>query len=126
MSPGLLSLRLRAAANSPRSSGTTLATTVPTTFGTLFWIRITRYWRPKTVCSVAEKLTCPRSSGTLWNFSICAASVAPFVDPPARLIAVTTPSIAAAPVTKPPVPAFTCFASLLTAGSDRRRTPTHT
>ena len=50
------------------------------------------------------------------NFSICAASAAPFVEPPARLIAVTTPSIAAGPVMKPPVPALTCFASLFTAG----------
>ncbi len=54
--------------------------------------------------------------GTLWNFSICAASAAPSVEPCARLIAVTTPSIAAAPVTKPPVPALTALASLLTAG----------
>ena len=42
--------------------------------------------------------------------------MAPFVEPSDRLIAVTTPSIAAEPVMKPPVPAWTCFASLLTAG----------
>src|SRR5215204_4376031 len=35
---------------------TTLATIVPTTFGTLFWIRITLYRRPNTVCSFGEKL----------------------------------------------------------------------
>ena len=45
--------------------------------------------------SCGEKLTRPESVGTFWNFSICAASVAPSVEPPARLIAVTTPSIAA-------------------------------
>ena len=39
----------------------------------------------------------------------------PFVDPFARLIAVTTPSIADGPVMKPPVPAFTFLASALTA-----------
>ena len=81
----------------------------------LFWIRITRYCRPNTVCSFGEKLTRPDSVGTFLNFSIFAASVAPFVEPPDRLIAVTTPSIAAEPVMKPPVPAWTCFASLLTA-----------
>ena len=68
------------------------------------------------MCSVGEKLTRPESVGTFLNFSIVAASTAPFVEPCARLIAVTTPSIAAGPVMKPPVPAWTCFASLLTAG----------
>ena len=68
-------------------------------------ILITRYWRPKTLCSFGEKLTRPESVGTLWNFCITAASVEPYVEPLARLIAVTTPSIAAGPVTKPPVPA---------------------
>ena len=58
----------------------------------------------------------PDSVGTPLNFSIVAASVAPFVEPPDRLIAVTTPSIAAEPVMKPPVPACTCLASLLMAG----------
>ena len=72
--------------------------------------------RPNTVWSVGEKLTLPDSVGTSVNFSIFAAGVAPFVEPSARLMAVTTPSIAAGPATKPPVPALTCFASLLTAG----------
>jgi len=69
--------------------GTTLATIVPTTRGMLFWIVITRYCRPNTVCSEGEKLTRPESVGTFLNFSICAARAAPFVDPPARLTAVT-------------------------------------
>ena len=81
----------------------------------LFWILITRYCRPNTVWSFGEKLTWPESVGTFLNFSICAASAAPFVEPSARLIAATTPSIAAGPVMKPPVPALTCFASLFTA-----------
>ena len=85
-------------------------------FGTLSWISITRYFRPKTVWSPGEKLTLPDIVGTFLNFSICAASATPFVEPSARLIAVTRPSIAAGPVMKPPVPAFTCFASLLIAG----------
>ena len=88
---------------------------MPTTRGTLFWILITRYCRPKTVCWVGEKLTSPERVGSLWNFTICAASAAPFVEPPARLIAATRPSIAAGPATKPPVPAWTCLASLLIA-----------
>src|SRR5450432_328296 len=79
-------------------------------------IEITRYFRPNTVCSDGEKLTRPEIVGTLLNFTIWAARAAPFVDPPALLIAVTTPSIAAAPVTNPPVPALTSLASLLTAG----------
>ena len=53
--------------------------------------------------------------GSFLNFSICAASARPFVEPPARLIAAATPSIAAGPVRKPPVPALTDFASALTA-----------
>ena len=53
--------------------------------------------------------------GTFLNFSIAAASAAPFVVP-ALLSAARMPSIAAAPVTKPPVPALTCFASRFTAG----------
>jgi len=39
----------------------------------------------------------------------------PFVEPWARLIAVTRPSMAEGPVMNPPVPALTCFASALTA-----------
>ena len=61
------------------------------------------------------KLTRPESVGTRRNFSSCAASAVPCVEPLARLIAVTTPSIAAAPVTNPPVPALTFFASAFTA-----------
>ena len=34
----------------------TLAFTRPTRFAVLFWILITRYWRPWTVCSFFEKL----------------------------------------------------------------------
>ena len=71
------------------------------------------------MCSVGEKLTRPDSVGTFLNFTICAASAAPFVEPPARLIAVTTPSMAAEPVTKPPIPYVALpsfFASALTAG----------
>src|SRR3954471_18328343 len=81
----------------------------------LFWILITRYRRPNTVCSFAEKLTLPEIVGTLRNFSIVFASVMPFVDPCDRLIAVTTPSTADGPVMKPPVAALTCLASVLTA-----------
>src|SRR3954466_16300814 len=39
----------------------------------------------------------------------------PFVEPWARLIAVTTPSTADGPVMNPPVAALTCLASVLTA-----------
>ena len=46
---------------------------------------MTRYCRPNTVWSVGEKLTRPDSVGTFLNFSICAASAAPFVVPPALL-----------------------------------------
>ena len=91
--------------------------TEPTTDAFVPEILMTRYWRPNTVCSVGEKLTRPETVGTFLNLTICAASAAPLVEPPARLMAVTTPSIAAAPVTKPPVPALTDFASLLTAGA---------
>ena len=45
----------------------------------------------------------PEIVGRFWNFSMIAASTLPFVEPFACLIAATTPSIAAAPVTKPPV-----------------------
>ena len=83
--------------------------------GVLSWILITRYCRPNTVWYFAEKLTRPEIVGTFLNACIFAASTAPFVEPPARRIAVTTPSIAAGPVMKPPVPAFTCLASLFTA-----------
>ena len=62
------------------------------------------------------KLTSPDRVGTLRNFSSCAASAMPCVDF-ARRIAVAMPSIAAGPVMKPPVPAFTCFASVFTAGT---------
>ncbi len=103
------------AAVNPRSSGRPSRRRWRRDVAMLFWILITRYCRPNTVCSVGEKLTRPDSVGTFLNFTICAASAAPFVEPPARLIAVTTPSIAAEPRTKPPVPALTCFASLLTA-----------
>ncbi len=68
------------------------------------------------MCSFGEKLTRPDSVGTLWNFSIAFASSAPFVEPFVCRIAAFRPSIAAEPVTKPPVPALTCFASTLTAG----------
>ena len=56
------------------------------------------------MCSDGEKLILPPSAGTFLNLTSCAASAAPSVEPCARLIAVTTPSIAAAPPTKPPVP----------------------
>ena len=74
------------------------------------------------MCSFAEKLTLPESVGTLWNFCITAASFDPTSEPFARLIAVTSPSIAAGPVTKPPVAAsnglaaLSLFASAFTAG----------
>ena len=113
VSPGLLSDSVVAA--KVQIFGTTLATTVPTTRALLSWILTTRYCRPNTVCRFFEKLTSPDSVGTLLNFSIWLASTTPFVDPCARRIAVTTPSTAAGPVMKPPVPACTCFASLLTA-----------
>jgi hypothetical protein len=50
-----------------------------------------------TAWSCGENVTSPEAVGTFLNFSICAASATPFVDF-ARLIAVTTPSIAAGPV----------------------------
>ncbi len=96
--------------------GTFLARIKPFSIGTLLLISITRYWRPKTECSFFEKLTLPEIVGTLWNFCITAASFEPTSEPCARLIAVTTPSIAAGPVMKPPVAALIWDASLFTAG----------
>ena len=99
-----------------QSFGIAPAETDPTTFAALFVISITRYLRPNTEWYCFEKLTVPERVGTYVNFSSCAASVAPSVEPPARRIAVATPSIADAPVTNPPVPALTVFASVFTAG----------
>jgi len=56
------------------------------------------------VCSFVEKLILPPRTGTRLNLTSCADSADPFVEPWARLIAVTTPSIASAPPRKPPVP----------------------
>ena len=56
----------------------------------MFCTRITRYCAPEHGVQLFEKLTLPDSVGTFLNFSICAASRAPFVEPPARLIAVTS------------------------------------
>ena len=53
--------------------------------------------RPVTACSFFENITRPETVGTFVNFSSCAASATPLVEP-ARLIAVTTPSSAAGPV----------------------------
>ena len=84
----------------------------------LLWILITRYWRPKTVWNCGEKLTSPERVGTFLNFSIVAASVAPFVEPFERRIAVATPSTAAEPVTNPPVtPSIASRAPLALFGS---------
>ena len=69
----------------------------------LSWISITRYCRPNTVWSCFEKLTWPEIVGTLLELLHRAASAAPFVDRRPCLSAATIPSIAAAPVTKPPV-----------------------
>src|SRR6476619_5433163 len=96
--------------------GTFFARIRPFSIGLLLLISITRYWRPKTECSLFEKLTLPESVLTLWNFCITAASFEPASEPLARLIAVTRPSIAAGPVMNPPVAALTCFASLFTVG----------
>src|SRR2546426_3246205 len=46
--------------------------------------------------------TWPEIVVMLWNFCMIAASFEPTSDPCARLIAVTRPSIADGPVTKPP------------------------
>ena len=70
----------------------------------MFWILITRYCRPKTVWSFAEKLIFPPSTATWLNFTSWAASAEPLSEPCARLIAMETPSIASAPPRKPPVP----------------------
>src|SRR5579864_8601889 len=91
------------------------AVTSFTNFALLLLITITRYARWNTVCRFALKLTLPDSVGTLWNLTMMLASFAPFVDPPAFLIAYAMPSIAAAPPRKPPVcagcPAAFIFAS---------------
>ena len=88
---------------SPGCVGTFFARIRPFWIGLLLLISITRYWRWKTECSLFEKLTFPESVLTLWNFCITAASLEPTSEPLARLIAVTMPSIAAGPVTNPPV-----------------------
>ena len=73
-----------------------MATTVPTRFGLLLWIWITRYCRPNTEWSCGEKLTRPESVD-LAELLHLRRERTPFVDFD-RLIAVTTPSIAAGPV----------------------------
>src|SRR5262249_9140703 len=95
---------------------TTFALIRPTYFATLFWILITRYFRPNTECRFLEKLMLPEIVGTLRQFSITFAGTMPFVEPFARLIAVTTPSTPAGRVMKPPVAALICFDSLRTTG----------
>src|SRR5262249_50369869 len=114
--PGLGDASLTAAAALNQILTTTFALIRPTYFATLFWILITRYFRPNTECRFLEKLTLPEIVGTLRKFSITFASTRPFVDPCARLIAVTTPSTAAGPVLKPPVAAPIFFASARLAG----------
>ena len=84
--------------------------------GTLSWIRITRYRRPNTVWYFAEKLTRPEIVGHVLERLHHLGKHAALGGAVARLIAVTRPSMADGPVMKPPVPAFTCFASLLMAG----------
>ena len=69
---------------------------------------------PEDAVELGEKLTRPESVGTFLNLSIVAARIGPLVEPRDRRIAVATPSIAAEPVTKPPVNAFSCFASART------------
>src|SRR5207248_11441343 len=115
--PGLPGVSVCEPAAKPYESGlrgTTFALMVPFAIGTLFWISTTRYARPKTECSLFEKLTFPEIVGTSWNFCITAASLEPLSEPWARLIARTTPSIADGPVMKPPVAALICAASLFT------------
>src|SRR4029079_18024703 len=73
-----------------------VAVTVPTRLSALSFTSITRYCRPNTVWSFGEKLTGPAIVATFVNFSIFAASTVLTVEPPARLIAATMPSIAAA------------------------------
>ena len=48
--------------------GTTFAMTEPMTFSLVPLISITRYFRPKTLCYAAEKLTRPERVGTFLNF----------------------------------------------------------
>src|SRR5262249_20372430 len=47
--------------------GRTFAVTRPTRLARLFWILITRYCRPKTVCHFVEKLILPPSTATFRN-----------------------------------------------------------
>jgi len=63
------------------------AVTSLTNFALLSSISITRYARPNTVWSFALKFTLPDNVGRLWNFTMMLASFAPFVLPPAFLIA---------------------------------------
>src|SRR5215212_1346042 len=86
------------------------AETLPTYLPLLFSTSITRYERPKTVWNLDEKLIFPEIVGKPRKCSNFPARTFEFVDPFARLIAVTSASIAVAPVTKLPVDGAPCFA----------------
>src|ERR671922_1635001 len=83
---------------------------LPTYFPLLFSTSITRYERPKTVWNLREKLIFPEIVGSALNCSNFLARTMPLVEPFARLIAVTSASIAVAPVTKLPVAGRPCLA----------------
>src|SRR5919204_4408983 len=83
---------------------------LPTYLPLLFSTSITRYERPKTVWNRREKLIFPEIVGRRRKCSNFFARTRPLVDPFARLIAVTSASIAVAPVTKLPVAGRPCLA----------------
>src|SRR5262245_18115769 len=83
---------------------------VPTYLPLLYSTSITRYGRPKTVWNLREKLIFQEIVGRPLNCSNFFARTALFVEPFARLTAVTNASIAVAPVTKLPVAGRPCFA----------------
>src|SRR5919204_1230064 len=83
---------------------------LPTYLPLLFSTSITRYERPKTVWNRREKLIFPEIVGRPRKCSNFFARTRPLVDPFARLIAVTSASIAVAPVTKLPVAGRPCLA----------------
>src|SRR5215471_16398589 len=86
------------------------ASMLPTYLPLLFSTSITRYERPKTVWILFEKVIFPEIVGTPLKPSNFFASTSPLVEPFASLIALTSASIAVAPVTKLPVAGRPCLA----------------
>src|ERR1019366_6760257 len=86
-------------------------------FATLLFTRTTRYGRPVAPWNVGVKVIGPPSVLNFVRWDRIAASLAPFVEPPAFLIAYTIASIASAPVMKPPVWAGCLMAAIFASNA---------